>query len=361
MQKILIDDISPGSVIAKDILNHEGVMLIPKGTILRDKFISQLHEIGVEEILVEENEQESAQRIKEIQKSMNIDEIIFEKTRIQAQMQIKKLMVKFSTMNHMNLDKIKYLVEDIIEQLLLKKDIVLTLSRLRSIDNYTYEHSVNVCVLSLIVGIDLNLDRDSLKNLGIGAILHDIGKVGVSEGILKKPSRLTEKEFEEVRRHTQYGYDILTNTNISEEAAQIALCHHEKYDGTGYNRRLKGESIPLYSRIVAVTDVYDAMSNDRVYKKKMSPDKVFKEIARMGNKHFDREIMEKFVRHLSLYPTGTGVILNTNHRGIVIEQNRLLPESPIIRLFKKDKSSNRSSFVDVDLSTTRYLFIKDTF
>lgn len=361
MQKVFIDDLAMGAVIAKDIFDSEGRMLISKGTIVRDRFFRRLEEVGINEIFIEENDQESLQIKDNIQNDLHIDDIIYEKTRVQAQMQVKKIMVKFSTMSHINVDKINKIIENIIEQLLSKKDVVLTLSKLRSIDDYTYGHSVNVCVLSLIVGIDLNLEKDSLKNLGIGAILHDIGKVGISENILKKPSKLSNDEFEEIKKHTEYGYEILMKTNVSEEAAQIALHHHEKYDGTGYTRGLKGENIPLFSRIVAVADVYDAMSNDRVYKRKISPDKVFKEIARLGDKHFDSEIMAKFVGHLNLYPTGTGVILNTNHKGIVIGQNKLLPQSPLIRLFRKDKKDIKDLYVDIDLSLTKHIYIKETF
>lgn len=361
MQKSLINAVSPGSVIAKDILDSEGRTLISKGTIFRERFINPLQEIGIDEISIEDNNQKSIEIVEKIQESLHIDDIIYEKTRVQAQMQVKRIMVKFGTMGQINVFKINAIVENIIEQLLSKKDIVLTLSKLRSIDDYTYEHSVNVCVVALIVGIDLNLDKESLENLGVGAILHDIGKVGISEDILKKPSRLSNDEFEEIKKHTKYGYEILMKTNVSEEAAQIALYHHEKFDGTGYTKGLKEKNIPLLSRIVSVADVYDAMSNERVYKHKMSPDKVYKEIIRLGGKHFDSEIMERFVRHLSLYPVGIGIVLNTNHKGVVIGQNKLLPESPIIRLFRKDKKDIKDLFVDVDLSLTKHIYIKETF
>jgi putative nucleotidyltransferase with HDIG domain len=381
MQRIFIDDISPGDVIARDIFSSEGRMLISKGTIFREHFAVRLEEMGIEEIYINSDNDDSDPNIEienlfsDTEKSkiafdiendienekVHIDDIIYERTRLQAQIQVKKMMVRFGSINHSNLEKVHNIVDEVIEQLLSKKDIVLTLSKLRSIDDYTYEHSVNVCVLSLIVGIDLNIDKDSLKKLGIGAILHDIGKVGISENIIKKPTRLSQNEFEDIKKHTEYGYEILRRTNVSEEAAQIALYHHERYDGTGYPEGLKGEEIPLFSRIVAVADVYDAISNDRVYKKKLSPDKVFRQLAQLANKHFDASIMEMFVRHINLYPTGIGVVLNTNHKGIVIAQNKLLPESPKIRLFKRDKTDLKNLYVDVDLSLTKFLYIKDTF
>lgn len=361
MQRISVNDIIPGNVAAKDILDYEGRTLISGGTVIRDGFVQRLKNLGIHEVFINDSISKSFNEEEEIPKSLHIDDIIYEKTRAQAKLQVKKIMVRFSTMGRINLTKLNMIIEDIIEQLLSKKDIVLTLSKLRSIDDYTYEHSVNVCVLSLMVGADLLMSKDELKSLGMGAILHDIGKVGVSEDILKKPSKLSTEEFEQIKKHTEYGYAILQKTNVPEEAAEIALYHHEKYDGTGYPKKMKGSKIPLFSRIVSVSDVYDAISNDRVYRKKISSDKVYKQIIQFGDTHFDGGIMEKFVSHLTLYPTGSGVILNTNHRGIVIDQNKHLPESPVIRLFRKERKDIKNLYVDIDLSKTQHLYIKDTF
>lgn len=361
MQRTLIKELKPGVVIAKDINNHNRVMLIPKGTVFSSDLIKHVENTSVKETYTEDGEQEQHEAITHFQKNLIIDDVICENTKIQAQKQIRKTMLRFSTIGKIEIDKINFILENIIEQLLSKRDIVLSLSRLRSIDNYTYEHSLNVCVISLILGIDLNLDRQLLKILGTGAVMHDVGKLVVSEDILKKTSKLTNKEFDEIKKHTEYGYEILLNSDISEEAATIALHHHEKYDGSGYNRNLVGDKIPLFSRIVAVADVYDAMSNDRVYKKKMPPDLVYREIANLTGKHLDGVVIEKLFQHLSIYPIGTGVVLNTNHKGVVIAQNRFLPESPVIRVFKKDMKNLKVIGVDINLSQTKHLYIKETF
>lgn len=361
MQRTLVQNLQPGAVIAKDIYNHNGVMLIPKGTVSNGDLIKHLENTGVEDIYINEYEHETREAITGLQKSLLIDDIICKSTRRQAFKQIKKTMIRLNTIGKVQIRKINNIVENIIEQLLSKRDIMLSLSMLRSIDNYTYEHSLNVCVLSIVLGIDLGVDKQLLSLLGTGAIMHDVGKVVIPEDILKKPSKLTSSEFEEIKKHTEYGYEILKNSDISEEAAGIALYHHEKYDGTGYNRQLSGDRIPLFSRIVAVADAYDAMSNDRVYKKRMAPNLVYKEIARLTGKHFDSIVIEMFLKHLSLYPVGTGVVLNTNHRGVVIAQNKYLPESPVVRIFKKDKYSLKIVGVDIDLTRTNHLYIKETF
>ena len=361
MQKIAIGEIIPGSVVAKDIYTEEGVMLVPKGTVLKDGFARRLEEIGVDELFIERSEQDKIRILEQYQNTPHLDDVIYEKTREQAQKQIRKTMIKLTAMSSINVDNIADIIDDIIDQLLSKKDVIITLSRLRSIDNYTYEHSVNVCVTSVMIGIDLSLDKFSLKNLGLGAILHDVGKVAISEDILKKASKLTNDQFEIVKSHTEYGYRLLLNSNVSQEAAQIALYHHEKFDGTGYNGKLKGNDIPFLSRIVTVADAYDAMSNDRVYKKRMSPDKVYREIATLGGRHFDFHIAEKFLRRLDLYPVGTGVVLSNNLRAVVTSQNKLLPESPCVRVFEKERRSTKVKYIDIDLSKENNMFIIGTF
>lgn len=361
MEKTSLDKVKFGSIIAKDVYGIDGNLLVKKGSTYREPFSDRFREYGVQDIFVHKNGEMTSETVKVIQKSLNIHDVIHEKTRHHANQQMKKTISKMRSVSNTNIHKITQIVENMIEELLEKKDFVMALSQMRSIDDYTYQHSVNVGVLSLMIGIDLNMDKASLKELGTGAILHDIGKIMVSEDIIKKPSKLTPEEYTEVKKHTEYGYEMLRQTNISEEAAQIALCHHEKFDGSGYSRGLKSSKIPLYSRIVAVADVYDAMSNDRVYQMKVPHEKVYREITHLGGSHFDSEIMEMFARHISIYPTGTGVILNTGQRGIVIEQNRLFPENPLIRIFTPENRNLRKLHFDMDLSLEKGLYILDTF
>ena len=369
----MVGDIQPGNVLGKDIYNRDGVMLMPSGTVLGEKAVDKLLKNDISEIyikvklaeaeiaaaFVEQEDRVDNSRL--LSPCLKIDDVIYEKTREQAHKYVKKTMLKVGKMGKIDLKKINILIETIMEDLLTQKDIVLTLSKLRSVDDYTYEHSVNVCILSLIMGIDAGLDSTALKHLGIGAMLHDIGKIGISEDILKKPSKLTKYEYEQIKLHTDIGYNILVNNNVAEESAIIALCHHERFDGTGYNGKLKGEKINLLARITAIADTYDAMSNDRVYKRKLKPNFVYREMTKMGGNHFDEKLLTDFIKHLSMYPIGSGVILNTNHHGVVIAQNKFLPESPVIRVFRSNSEIGKVGFVDIDMATTKHIYIKDTF
>lgn len=366
MIKVPINSIVPGAVVAKPIYNETGLLLVPTGIILDEKGIRRLIGLGVHEAFILYPELETSKILMKYAESPHIDDIIYHRTRVKAQKLTKKLMTRMlNNQKNINVDKISNIIDEIIDQLLSVDDIILTLSRIRTIDDYTYEHSVNVCVVSLVIGIDLNIEPQKLKQLGTGALLHDVGKISISEDILNKPSTLSAEEYNEVKAHTEIGYQMLLNSGIPEEAAQIALYHHERYDGSGYNRNLCGEEIPVSSRIVTIADSYDAMSNNRVYRRGLSPDVVYKEIAALSGRHFDFDITERFLRRIDLFPVGTGVVLNTNHKGVVVSTNKFLPESPVIRIFKDDtdpkNADNNTNYVDIDLSKTKYLFIKETF
>lgn len=358
MQKHLLHRVSPGSIVAQDIYSDDGILLLKKGSAYRQHYTVRFKEAGVHEVYIEDDGSMSRASIEEIRQSLKIKDIIYERTKLHAQAQMKKMMVRFRSLGHSDIRRISSIVEEIIDQLFLQKDFVFSLSQLRAVDDYTYHHSVNVGVLSLIIGIEVGLEKEALMKLGMGAILHDIGKVMIPEDILNKPTRLTAEEYAEVKKHTVYGYKIMKEAGMSEDSALIALHHHEKYDGSGYTFGLEKKKIPLFARIVAVADVYDAMSNDRVYQKRSTPDKVYREITHLGDKHFDKDIMESFAKHICIYPTGTGVILNTGHRGIVLEQNKLYPESPMVRVFTPETKHYKSLYFDVDLSfDTKYRIV----
>lgn len=371
MEKTALEMAKNGSIIARDVYTIEGKLLVKKGTIFREPLTQRFWEYGIDELYIEkdDNVKDESVAMKDatlishgkMPESMDIPDIIQHKTRIHAHQQMKKTLANMSAVSNSNIYQLKKIVEEMIEELLVHQDFVQTLSQLRSIDDYTYQHSVNVGVLSLMIGIDLNLSRHTLMELGLGAMLHDVGKIIIPDEIIKKPSKLTPTEYASVKKHTEYGYEILRRINVSEEAAQIALYHHEKYNGLGYNCGLKGKEIPLLARIATVADVYDAMSHDRVYQKKASHDKVYREITHLGNIHFDTEIMEIFAKRLNIYPTGMGIILNSGQRGMVIGQNSLYPESPCVRIFTPEKRSIQSLYFDLDLSVQKESYIVSTF
>ncbi len=276
-------------------------------------------------------------------------------------MLVRDIMQGSKSTHYFDLDKVNRMVTQILGELLNNKDVLVNLSDIKTVDDYTFSHSVNVCVLSLVTGIKLGLNMTRLRQLGVGALLHDIGKIMIPEEILKKPSKLTKNEFELIQKHTFLGYQMLkANPNIDISSAYIALGHHERYNGSGYPYQISSANIHLYARIVAIADVYDAISSDRVYRKKIQVHKVVEYIASLGNQHFDEMILQHFLPNIAVFPIGTSVLLSTGQKGIVVEVNSKLPSKPIVRIIFNADGTKNNKFDEVDLANTLDLLIINT-
>jgi len=165
-------------------------------------------------------------------------------------------------------------------------------------DKTTYNHLVRMSIYSYLIAREMGFDEDWCEKLRLAAPMHDIGKLGVPDRILLKPSKLTDEEFKEMQKHTIYGYDILKDSDIDilKMGANIALCHHERYDGKGYPKGLKGEEIPIEARIVALADVVDALLSRRPYKEPFGIDEVVDFVKKESGKHFDPKVVSAFLR-----------------------------------------------------------------
>ncbi|MBF0477162.1 MAG: HD-GYP domain-containing protein [Deltaproteobacteria bacterium] len=213
-------------------------------------------------------------------------------------------------------------VDELIKSVYRNRSAAATLIKLKAYDEYTYTHSVNVCVVSLTVGRTLGLTKTALKHLGMGAIFHDLGKVAIPANILNKPGRLTEEEFEVMKMHPVLTAELLDNSSqLSSHSRECALSHHEKYGGLGYPQGLKGNQIPLLARIVSLADVYDALTSDRVYRAGMPLHAAVKIMYGNREDHFDPELLGSFIKCVGVYPIASMVKLNTGEMGLVVDIN----------------------------------------
>jgi putative nucleotidyltransferase with HDIG domain len=163
----------------------------------------------------------------------------------------------------------------------------------------TAEHSQRVTEMTVRIAKAMGMKEEELYYVRLGALLHDIGKIGVPDSILLKPGKLTDDEWKIMKKHPEYAFQMLSPIAYLSKAIDIPYCHHEKWDGTGYPRGLKGKQIPLSARIFAVVDVWDALSSDRPYRKAWSKDKVIEYIKSQSGKHFDPEVVEVFIKILT--------------------------------------------------------------
>ncbi len=220
------------------------------------------------------------------------------------------------------MELVEPLVERMVDSIFRNQDALLPLARLKEHDNYTFQHSVSVCALLVAFARSLGLERKIIKEIAIGGLLHDVGKAQVPDEILNKPAKLTDAEFAKMKSHVVQSIVILQNTpGISQIALDVAGQHHERFDGTGYPNKLKGEEISLYGRMGAIVDVYDAITSDRVYHKGMAPTAALGRLLEWSKYHFDPALVRTYVKCVGIYPTGSLVRLESGRLAIVREQH----------------------------------------
>ena len=228
--------------------------------------------------------------------------IISEQTRLRAIQSLKRL----------NIDDCIFIANNIVEEIRESDSMVVETINLSTYDNYTYTHSVNVDILSVILGVACGLRDDELRKLSQAALLHDIGKTCVPIEIIGKPGKLTDEEFAEVKNHPRYGYNMLReNYEVSSVARNAILSHHENEDGSGYPRGLTSEKIHLFAKIIHVADVYDALTTKRVYKEAMNPADAMEYLMANSSRMFDKDLVAMFMEYVAPYPLGVQVELST--------------------------------------------------
>ncbi|MGI2258535.1 HD-GYP domain-containing protein [Shewanella sp. GXUN23E] len=237
------------------------------------------------------------------------------------------------------------LADRMIESVMADADAFKCVSALRHKDAYLLEHSVNVSFLLVTFGRYLNLDKAMLKDLSIGGILHDVGKTRVDNDILNKPGKLTAEEFEEMKRHQEHAITLLDNLpGLSQVSKDVSFMHHEKLDGKGYPRGLKGEQIPLHGRMACICDIYDALTASRCYKEAMSPAAACKILLSLTPFHLDQQLVYQFIRCIGVYPVGSMVELSDGRLGIVWDLEGRDAMHPVVKCFY---SLKHKKFVDV--------------
>jgi putative nucleotidyltransferase with HDIG domain len=226
---------------------------------------------------------------------------------------------------------------------------MLGLTMIKDYDNYLYNHSVNVCILALSMGKFLKLDKKSLRALGRGSLLHDVGKTGVSEKIIKKPGGLSSEEWEKVKQHPVLGSQITAKMEGMDKAShRIVYEHHIRYDHSGYPE--SKSTLHSLSLLVSVADAYDALTTLRSYQRPYHPIEAIKILRSLSGKHFDPDTVESFVRMLGLYPVGTMVRLSTNEVGIVTKINEELSDRPTVKVVYDSDVSEIEEPYEIDLA-----------
>ena len=344
MIHIPIKKLKEGMITAQSIYNPLGASYLTKGVELSPTYIERLKKSGLDGVTVTSLDPKL--------KLAPPADIVQEKTRISA---IHNVATAFQNVeDHGTLDPkplqdiSETILLDIIEQ---QKNLV-QLTDIRLHDTYTFAHSVNVAILSALLGVLQKLPKEDLLKLTLGGLLHDLGKITVPHEILTKPGHLSDDEWSLMQGHPDAGRqrlkkmfpnDILLST--------IALQHHEHIDGSGYPNHLQGEQIHRYARIVAIADVYDALTSVRPYKRAYTPSVAHRIMTTCSPGHFDLELLQLFFDNVAIYPVGTIVKTQLGY-AIVKEVEFGHTQTPIVRVFANHEGKLLTETRDLDLEQT---------
>lgn len=339
-----INSVKPGDILGKTIFTSQGSVLINEGTVLDDLLVKRIKAYGYYSIYIKDDI------------TMQLDEIVRPQLRTKAVQCLEQIFSNFSKYQTLKKSadsveteeekvlktqmatEIDLIAGELVDEVLCNKDVAISIADIRSMDIYTYQHSVNVCIMAVVLGIEMGLSKNQLKDMAVGALLHDIGKTLVSEELIMSPRILKEEELIAVHAHAQLGFDyIKDNERIPKFAKLIVHQHHEKQNGKGYPRKLKGDEIHRYAKAVSICDVYDALTSDRSYRKAVSPGYALEYLMSNAGIEFDYDLTCLFIKKILPFPIGAKVELSNGEVAIIEKINKTFPLRPVVKVYKTDK------------------------
>ncbi|MBI5437423.1 MAG: HD-GYP domain-containing protein [Nitrosomonadales bacterium] len=301
---------------------------------------------GSEEDELAQVESEAFREPRSLEEELRDAKVILDK----ASNTLKDAINEIRSGGKITMDPVKLLLEEIYNSVNENKDAIVTVCRKKKKDGYMLEHSVSHCALMMAIGQTMGVAKDELLDLGLGGLFHDIGKIRIPEGILKKPGKLTPEELDVIKKHPLWGGEIMiASGNFPEKAISIAMEHHERYDGTGYPYQLAGNDISLVGQMASIADVYDASISIRPYGTAGDPCLVIKNLFQEAGKLFHMDMVQQFIKTIGIYPVGTLARLESDKLGIVIKQNKNLTQ-PVVRVVYDLKNNSYMPPKDIDLS-----------
>ncbi|SHJ54517.1 HD-GYP domain-containing protein [Desulfofundulus thermosubterraneus] len=354
MRKVPTNLLRPGLKVGRAVYNASGQVLLQAGTILTERFITRLKMLGIPAVYIDDFP------------GVEVEDVISEETRAQAIAKVKALLLSKSQQSTgpsralIGVKDMISTVNEIIDELLSRRSLMVNLVDIRSLDEYTFGHSVNVCVLAIITGITLGYSRTKLFHLGMAALLHDIGKTRIPLEILNKPGPLTGEEFQLIKKHCIYGAEILEQDPGANLLCRIvAMQHHERHNGQGYPLGLKGAEIHEFAQITGLVDMYDALTADRVYRPAYPVHEAYEMIAGSGDYLFDFDIVQAFLSNVAAYPAGSLVRLSSGEIGVVIETERGFSLYPrVLVLFSAHRQPLAKPY-EIKLAEHRHLTVTE--
>ena len=339
----LVSQCDVGTILAEDVKSYKGITLVAKNSVLNQYILDRLVDRGVSYIWTYSSDVLEA-------KVALVNEEQVETSYAEAILVVKQVLRELSSGGKVNYQKITQLSGLVYDSVNDSANVIKCLNNIKDKDEYTYTHCVNVAFYSMLIAKWLKLPKEEIEEVIQAGLLHDMGKVLIPDEILNKPGKLLELEFDIMQRHSLLGYFSVKNiTGISQAIKEAVLSHHEREDGSGYPYGLRGDEIGLYAKIIAIADVYDAMTQDRVYKKGVNPFEAFEMFQTLGMATFDIHILNVFLKNIAVNFTGLNVIFENGEQGEIVYVPPYEITKPVIL--------NGSSYIDLSRTHERIISV----
>lgn len=350
MRRISVENIRGTEILAKDIYDNMGTILMTAGTTMKKEYRQRLSALGIRNIYVED---ELAQGVEE-------EEAVENKITEQCQQIMQDVLEKYLTSGNSEFDRLKSISQEVILDVMKKPQVMYNIAGIRSKSESMYSHSVSVCAMSVMIALRYGLPRKKVEEIAIGSLLHDIGfsVLCINDGDYSYDS-LSKRDLQDLKMHVITGFEIVEKENwLPKEAKDIILSHHERLDQSGYPMRLPAEKLGIGARIVAVCDEFDRMVYGH-FTKQYKIYEAFERIISQGGQTLDAEIVKIFYESVAAYPNGSIVAANTGETGIVLRQNYRLPMHPVVRMLADADGKRYTGWVEKDLSKDVSIVIED--
>lgn len=351
-----VDELCVGMYII-DITAPEGKFNLAKvGWLESESIINSLKAKGVERVLVDSNKQRVPKKTEQVEQPSFKEQVVKAKAVFNKSKDIqKKLFHDAKNGNPLDLSSVEKITDESLEVIFENPDALACVLNIRIKDEYLLEHSVAVAVLMTIFSFHMKIDKAIVKELSIGAFLHDVGKIKIPPAILDKPGKLTELEFTIMKSHAKHSIDIIKNTpEVSALSLEVAAQHHEKLNGSGYPNGLSSEEITMYGRMISICDIYDALTANRCYKEGYSQVKAFSILRALSESNqLDATLVDAFIKCIGVYPVGAVVQLGSNRLALVSGRNNDDPIRPKVKPFYSLQPKKFETTEDIDLSDMR--------
>lgn len=321
-----------GFFLDQDVKGPNGAMLAKKDNRISPTLIRVLREMGVDSLQIKGDFTEEELLV--LKPKMEFDEYIqhFTEEYKENLNEIRDMMTSISQGHPLNIETVEDIIEGFMQKGAPRFDVIKCINEMRMSDEYTYTHSLNVSIYSMLLAKCIKLNEQQVTHVMQAGLLHDIGKAKIPKNILNKPSRLTPEEFEIMKTHSTHSYRLLQDApDIDINVKKAVLMHHEKEDGKGYPLGASGENLHLYARILAIADVYDALTSTRVYKSGMTPYQAFRIFENTGIGHFDYQMMTSFMYNIACFYINDRVMLNDGRECEIVFVSPTRISMPMLR------------------------------